>query len=354
MDSVPILFIESVSASLSRESLENLKGCRSAVWQVGAERIWTVMKEMQIEVSVPLQNHPSLYSYAIQQHSLDDLRRTKYARIDMALSPWPQDPGEASSVEGLKSLFTYANALNVESLDMYGVHRFDSLFQNFFPQSVNIIKIENCTFGADSAFPEWLRKTLRSNPLQKLLVKWTTVEGKREDLEEDLFHQSFMHRKHLEIRLYGNKNLTNFNAPLFRRVLDLWTNSEKPFPREIRYSCLDASEQELREIWKWKGDMGTPLDKDSNIHPINVTVCKWCYSLCIRVRVVRSEQITVQGRNEDVETDMLYLSLISIPVPKQIILTGADVVMSCDYIGARCYAIRSSQCRFSLDKPVVP
>uniref|UniRef100_A0A1I7YFJ3 FBA_2 domain-containing protein n=1 Tax=Steinernema glaseri TaxID=37863 RepID=A0A1I7YFJ3_9BILA len=118
MDSVPILFIESVSASLSRESLENLKGCRSAVWQVGAERIWTVMKEMQIEVSVPLQNHPSLYSYAIQQHSLDDLRRTKYARIDMALSPWPQDPGEASSVEGLKSLFTYANALNVESLDI--------------------------------------------------------------------------------------------------------------------------------------------------------------------------------------------------------------------------------------------
>uniref|UniRef100_A0A1I7YYM3 F-box domain-containing protein n=1 Tax=Steinernema glaseri TaxID=37863 RepID=A0A1I7YYM3_9BILA len=264
MDSVPKLFIESVCALVSNESLEAFKGCRSAVWRKKAKEIWRKTRKMLIDVNVLEESNPPAYRYVIAGRcSLDDLRRERYTRIIMYIGSEDQDTKKSTNIDGLKPLFAYVSTRHVEELNMSSVHRFDSLFQNFFPLSVNSIIIWRCTFGANSAFPqwlrrtlrmnslqelniiEWLRRTLRSNPLQELNIKRTTVEGRKEDVEEDLIHQSLMHGKHLKICMDSNHNFTNLDSTFLGRVLELWKNSEKPLPRQIRYHfpCYYREEQ---------------------------------------------------------------------------------------------------------------
>uniref|UniRef100_A0A1I8A889 FBA_2 domain-containing protein n=1 Tax=Steinernema glaseri TaxID=37863 RepID=A0A1I8A889_9BILA len=235
MDSVPNIFIESVCASLSRESLEDLEGCRSALWNMGAKDMSRKAKEVRIDVSVCPESLVRSYTTYTDGFptSLDDLRRTKYARISMHVVPWNTRPAVN---DRLNSLFAYVSTRHVEELSMMSVDHIDSLFQNFLPLSViSTIKIWSCTFEADSAFPEWLRRTLRSNSLQDICIIGTTIEGRSEDVEEDLIHQSLIHGKRLKICMDGNRNFTNLKTPFLRRILELWTNSEKPFPREVSY-----------------------------------------------------------------------------------------------------------------------
>uniref|UniRef100_A0A1I7ZWQ4 FBA_2 domain-containing protein n=1 Tax=Steinernema glaseri TaxID=37863 RepID=A0A1I7ZWQ4_9BILA len=251
MDSVPKLFIENVNGSLSKQALEALKCCHSLVWQKEAEHMWRMSREIGIHVVVPLDGDQPLHRYTIhdcapstfllQRLSLDDLRRTRYARISMEIFPWSLDDGEESNNKCLNSVF--ANAKHVEKLRMGCADRFDSLFQNFFPLSVSTIEITTCTFAKNSVFPEWLQKTLRSNSLQELSIRWTTVEGRTIDVEEDIFHQSLAYRRNLKICMFNNRKLTNLNAEFFQRALDLWTNLEKPFPRKIRYDSPYFSQE---------------------------------------------------------------------------------------------------------------
>uniref|UniRef100_A0A1I7ZJC4 F-box domain-containing protein n=1 Tax=Steinernema glaseri TaxID=37863 RepID=A0A1I7ZJC4_9BILA len=90
MDSVPMLFIESVCASLSRNSLENLKGCRSAVWKVGA-----------VEKSEGSVNQRGL-SYWEQSSCASE----RYAWISMLSAPGARNT-EVTTIDGLKPLFAY-------------------------------------------------------------------------------------------------------------------------------------------------------------------------------------------------------------------------------------------------------
>uniref|UniRef100_A0A1I7YU16 FBA_2 domain-containing protein n=1 Tax=Steinernema glaseri TaxID=37863 RepID=A0A1I7YU16_9BILA len=267
MEYVPTLFLERVSALLTKESLGNLKGCRSAAWQKVAKQMWTVMKKVRIEVQVPREDNPTyvIYNCAtsfLRRLSVEDLRKSKHAFINMDISQRHYGPEEECSGE----LFIIANALHVEKLKMEYVHRFDTLFQNFFPLSVHIIKITDCIFAENSTFPEWLRRTLRSNSLQELTVEWITVEGRPEDVEEDVLHQSLMCGKSLNICLGYNKNFTNLNAPFFRRVLNFWMNCEEPFPREIRYtfSCRFPKEIEPLCLEYFK-DGKSILHKSGNV-----------------------------------------------------------------------------------------
>uniref|UniRef100_A0A1I7YTP7 FBD domain-containing protein n=1 Tax=Steinernema glaseri TaxID=37863 RepID=A0A1I7YTP7_9BILA len=253
MDAVPMLFIESICALLSKDSIRRLKGCRSAVWQKGAEHMLAVMKGIHITVRVPSRSEPPLYRYNIWEsksvtpfrelRSLNDLRKIRYARVSIGISSRNLAAEESANVDGIKLLFTSASARNVESLCMYGVYRFPSLFLNFFPCSVNTIKIWKCTFGADSTFAQWLRRTLRLHSLQELTAEWITVEGRKEDVEEDLLHQLLMYGKGLNITLAGNYNFTNLNAKSLQNVLDLWMNLEKPFPRAITYGLPHNCDQ---------------------------------------------------------------------------------------------------------------
>uniref|UniRef100_A0A1I7YU82 FBA_2 domain-containing protein n=1 Tax=Steinernema glaseri TaxID=37863 RepID=A0A1I7YU82_9BILA len=253
MDSVPLLFVESVSASLSKDSTYRLKDCRSAVWKVGAEHIWTVMKDIDIQVLVPRMDplYGCLISERIpstmiaKQRSIDDLRRIRFAWVYVNILP--RLGGPEASIKSLNALFSHVSSIHVERLRMQCVRRIDSRFQNFFPNSVNRISTTCCTFGADSVFPEWLRRILRSNSLHELSITSTNVEGRIEDVEEDLIHQSFMHGKPLEIYMTGNQNFTNLNAKFFRKVLDLWINSETPFPREISY-LSNIRNEEMRTL----------------------------------------------------------------------------------------------------------
>uniref|UniRef100_A0A1I7ZF97 FBA_2 domain-containing protein n=1 Tax=Steinernema glaseri TaxID=37863 RepID=A0A1I7ZF97_9BILA len=156
------------------------------------------MKEISIDVRVSTSETP-LYWYHIwnplilrfQQLSLDDLRRIRYARVSIDIVRCNQGTKPCN----MNALFTHVSARHVERLEMQSVHRVDSLFQNFFPLSVNTIIIRDCIFAADSAFPEWFRRTLRANSLQELRVQRITVEGRSEDVDEDIIHLSLMHGK---------------------------------------------------------------------------------------------------------------------------------------------------------------
>uniref|UniRef100_A0A1I7YU57 F-box domain-containing protein n=1 Tax=Steinernema glaseri TaxID=37863 RepID=A0A1I7YU57_9BILA len=259
MDSVPLLFVESVSASLAKESLANLKGSRSAVWQVGAEWIWKVEQMSKkstktfIEVCIPDGAPPGYTIHnrlssttSPEQLTIDDFCKKRYSLTSMDISPCYR--GTEASIEGIDSLLACVNARYLEKLSMRSLHRVDSLFQNFFPLSVNTVSITDCTFGANSAFPEWLRRTLRSDHLQELTILYTTVEGRREDVEQDLLRQLFLCRKSLKINMAGNQNFTNLGMTFFQRVLDLWMNLEKPFTREVRYDLLDLYYSEIDEL----------------------------------------------------------------------------------------------------------
>uniref|UniRef100_A0A1I7ZJV6 FBD domain-containing protein n=1 Tax=Steinernema glaseri TaxID=37863 RepID=A0A1I7ZJV6_9BILA len=219
MDSVPMLFIESVCALLSRESLKDFKGCRSAVWKVGAKEMSRKAKKVFINVEVLNGSNPPAYRHDKKMSPPGDLQRNRYAQISMLIGPGNQGTKESTNIDGLKPLFAYVNTRYVKELIMSSVHLSDSLFREFFPLSVNSIRICNCTFGADSAFPKWLRRTLRMNSLQELRITSTTVEGRKEDVEEDLIDLSLMHGKRLKIRerFRGRYKRHGFHPDALRR-----------------------------------------------------------------------------------------------------------------------------------------
>ncbi|KAK0411838.1 hypothetical protein QR680_005871 [Steinernema hermaphroditum] len=269
MDDVPVLFIEQVSALLSRPSLDELCDVRDSLWEPSAKAFSTSITFFSLSIHLGADDSFTIYPSL----PVERLSTAKEPRCEQrTLSFTEIDFGEIPQSKKV-ALAKFFSVRHVTRMNMFQVPFADTKFENFWPRYVSHLTIHTCTFGADSTLCAWLKSILKLNCIKELNITEIEIEGTYEDLEDDVLN-AILHGPTLEtVTLNANTNFMNVTISFWRKAIAAWMNSAQGFPGGNRVVSLYLRYDEGDDVNDLRRDVFHRTD--SVAHPSGSARAVW-------------------------------------------------------------------------------
>uniref|UniRef100_A0A1I8AVV1 FBA_2 domain-containing protein n=1 Tax=Steinernema glaseri TaxID=37863 RepID=A0A1I8AVV1_9BILA len=255
MAAVPFAFLESVCATLRKDSLGTVRSLPDAPsWSSVAEKVEAQTKHFKLKVFL---HGLRKFSYD-PSISFEEAKQAKYLQCSLlSFTPSYLDQNSTWKVDLPKLLA----AVHTKELDMYSIDLtyFESYLNNINPWSLTTVFIYNCKFKSALLLSCWLKKILANKCLSTFSIIQNSFAEPMDppvDFKEELY-DGIVSRGHLDhVAVHNNDSIKDLDISFFKRVLNYWITSRSGFQRQLRVCAHLKRKEKKRKIMKNLYDFG--------------------------------------------------------------------------------------------------